>query len=391
MKNSMNLKHFRPLVPNIRAQAAIVLIATLPMFLSACAFFDTSTKPKPAELQPVNGFVSAKQAWVSRIGPVNFPLEVAQVAGNLHVAGGDGSVAALDARTGADIWRTNVGSAIAAGVGSDGKISAVVTKGNDVVALLNGREVWREKLGAEVYTPPLVAGGRVFVLAADRSTHAFDGQTGKKLWSQQRPTEPLVLRQAGVLLAVNDTLVVGLAGRLAGLNPANGSVRWESAIASPRGINDVERLVDLVGGVSRDGDVVCARAFQTNVGCVNTQRGNLLWTVPANGAQGVRGDDRFLFGTEADGVVQAWNRSDGVRAWRTDALRYRGLTTPLVVGRSIAVGDMSGIVHLLSRNDGALLNRITTDGSAIAAAPALVGNTLVAVTRNGGVYGFVPE
>ena len=260
-----------------------------------------------------------------------------------------------------------------------------------MVALLNGREVWREKLGAEVYTPPLVAGGRVFVLAADRSTHAFDGQTGKKLWSQQRPTEPLVLRQAGVLLAVNDTLVVGLAGRLAGLNPANGSVRWESAIASPRGINDVERLVDLVGGVSRDGDVVCARAFQTNVGCVNTQRGNLLWTVPANGAQGVRGDDRFLFGTEADGVVQAWNRSDGVRAWRTDALRYRGLTTQLVVGRSIAVGDMSGIVHLLSRNDGALLNRITTDGSGIAAAPALVGNTLVAVTRNGGVYGFVPE
>ena len=383
----MKFKPFKPSAQILRAQAAIILIVSI----SGCAFFDSSSKPKPAELQPVSGFVSAKQAWVARIGPVNFPLEVNQVAGVLHVASSEGSVAAIDGRTGSDIWRTSVGSAIAAGVGSDGKISSVVTKTNDVVALLNGREIWREKLGAEVYTPPLVAGGRVFVLAADRSTHAFDGQTGKKLWSQQRPTEPLVLRQAGVLMAVNDTLVVGLSGRLVGLNPGNGSVRWEVAIASPRGINDVERLVDLVGGTSRDGDVVCTRAFQANVGCVNTLQGNLLWTVPANGAQGVRGDDRLLFGTEQDGTVQAWSRTDGSRAWKSEALRYRGLGTPLVVGRSIAIGDASGIVHLIARSDGALLNRISTDGSAIVVAPALVGNTLVAVTRNGSVYGFVPE
>ncbi len=383
----MKYKRFRSVALIIRAQSAIILIA----MASGCAFFDGQSKPKPAELQPVNGFVSARQAWVSRIGPVNFPLEVNQVSGVLHVASSEGLVAAIDARTGADVWRTSVGSEIGAGVGTDGKISAVVTKGNDVVALLNGREIWREKLAAEVYTPPLVAGGRIFVLAADRSTHAFDGQTGKKLWSQQRPTEPLVLRQAGVLMAVSDTLVVGLAGRLVGMNPGNGSVRWEAAIASPRGINDVERLVDLVGGISREGDVVCARAFQANVGCVNTSRGNLLWTVPANGAQGVRGDDRLLFGTEQDGTVQAWLRTDGTRAWKSEALRYRGLSTPLVVGRSIAIGDASGIVHLLSRSDGTLLNRITTDGSAIAAASALVGNTLVTVTRNGSVYGFVPE
>ena len=248
-----------------------------------------------------------------------------------------------------------------------------------------------EKLSAQAYTAPFVAGGRVFVLAADRTVNAFDGQTGRKLWAQQRPNEPLVLRQSGVILAVGDTLVVGLAGRLAGLNPSNGIIRWEAPIASPRGINDVERLVDLVGRVSRDGDIVCARAFQASVGCVNTARGSLLWTKPANGSQGIHGDDRFLFGTESDGVVQAWRRSDGERAWASDALKYRNLTAPLVVGRSIAIGDYAGFVHLLSRDDGALLNRLATDGSAISAAPALAGNTLIVVTRNGGVYGFVPE
>jgi outer membrane protein assembly factor BamB len=63
----------------------------------------------------------------------------------------------------------------------------------------------------------------------------------------------------------------------------------------------------------------------------------------------------------------------------------------LAVGRSVVVGDVTGLVHLLSREDGSPLNRLATDGSAIAAAPVLAGNTLVVVTQNGGVYGFVPE
>ena len=381
---------FKPLALIFRAQAAIILVASL-SGCSVMSYFSGPSKPQPAPLLAVSGAVSAKQVWSSRIGAINFPLELHAVGGTVFISGGDGTVAAIDARTGADQWRTSAGAPVATGVGSDGKTAAVVTQTNDVVAFVDGREAWRQKLNAQAYTAPLVAGGRVFVLAADRSVSAFDGQTGRKLWSQQRPNEPLVLKQSGVILAVGDTLVVGFSGRLAGLNPSSGVIRWEAPIASPRGVNDIERLVDLVGRVSRDGDVVCARAFQANVGCVNAARGNLVWTKPANGAQGVHGDDQRVFGTESDGVVQAWRRTDGERAWTTDVLRYRSLTAPLVVGRSVAVGDFAGIVHLLSRENGSLLNRLTTDGSPIAAAPILAGNTLVAVTRNGGIYGFVPE
>lgn len=381
---------FKLLALILRVQVASIFI----VLLSGCAVlssFTSPSKPQPAALLPVTGAVPAKQAWSNRIAAINFPLEL-QVAGNtVYVSGADGSIAAIDARTGADLWRANAGAASATGVGSDGKTSAVVTQANDVVAFLEGREAWRQKLGAQAFTAPLVAGSRVFVLSADRSVTAFDGATGRKLWSQQRPNEPLVLKQSGVLLAVGDTLVVGFSGRLTGLNPSSGVIRWEVPIASPRGVNDIERLVDLVGGVSRDGDVVCARAFQASVGCVNAARGNLVWSKPANGAQGLHGDDKRVFGTESDGVVQAWRRTDGERAWTTDVLRYRNLSAPLVLGRSVAVGDFAGVIHLLSREDGSLLDRLTTDGSAITAAPVLVGNTLVVVTRNGGIFGFVPE
>ena len=375
--------------------AALVFIASavsgcsiLPSWMGGSSAVE---KPKPAELAPNAALISVRPAWTARVGQVGFPLSVAVNGNTLAVASSDGSVAALDAATGREIWRASAGGPIAAGVGSDGNLSAVVTAGNEVVAFSGGKQAWRQKLGAQGYTAPFVAGGRVFVLAGDRSVSAFDGQTGRKLWTQQRPGEPLVLRQSGVMLAVGDTLVAGWGGRMVGLNPINGSVRWEAAIATPRGTNDVERLVDLVGRTSRVGNTVCARAFQASVGCVDATRGTLLWTTPAHGADGVHGDEQMVFGTESDGKVVAWKRDAGDRAWTSNRLLYRGLTAPLAVGRSVVVGDSTGLVHLLSRVDGTPLTRLTTDGTAVVAAPVLAGNTLVVVTQGGGVYGFVPE
>jgi outer membrane assembly lipoprotein YfgL len=375
----------KPLAHTVKALPAIFLVASL----VACG--SGPEKAKPTALTDVTPLVMARQSWTAQIGAVNYPLSVAAADGKVALASDAGQVALLDAANGRELWRVSLDAPVAAGVGQDGQVVALVTRANVLVALQAGKVLWQQKLGAQVFTAPLVAGGRVFVLAADRSVSAFDGQDGRKLWAQQRVTEPLVLRQSGVLLAVDDTLVVGLSGRLAGLNPLNGSARWEVPIASPRGINDLERLVDLVGRVSRQDAVVCARAFQVRIGCVNAQSGKLLWTQAANGMQGLDGDAQFIFGTEADGTVIAWRRDTGEKAWSIDSLRYRQLTAPVVVGRSIAVGDLAGFVHLLARADGSLLNRLPTDGSAIVSTPVLVGNTLIAVTQNGGVFGFQPQ
>jgi outer membrane assembly lipoprotein YfgL len=381
----------------VRAACALALAtlagcSMLPNSLSLPSFLGGGAeKPKPAELQPNPSLLPVSPAWTARVGQVGFPLSVNTSGGSVTVASSDGTVAVIDPATGRDVWRASVGSPIAAGAGSDGKLVAVITCANELVALSAGKEAWRQKLSAVGYTAPFVAGGRVFVLTADRAVSAFDGQSGRKLWTQQRAGEALVLRHAGVMLAVGDTLVVGLSGRLAGLIPSTGASRWEAPLASPRGLNDVERLVDLVGSVSRVGESVCARAFQATVGCVDAGRGTVVWTKPSNGSEGVSGDGTLVFGTEADGKVVAWKRENGERAWVSDKLLHRGLTAPLALGRSVIVGDSMGFVHLLSREDGSLLNRLATDGSAIAAAPVLAGNTLVIVTRNGGIHGFVPQ
>ena len=364
-------------------------VSVVVLLLSGCSLW--AQKPAPPELPPNPGLLGVRLAWSAKVGAINFPINVQANGNTVTVAASDGEVGSFDARTGAALWRANLRAKISAGVGGDGRVTALVTGDNELVTLEAGRELWRQRLSAQVFTPPLVAGGRVFLLGADRSVAAFDGKSGRKLWSQQRPGESLVLREAGVFMAVGDTLVAGLAGRMVGLNPSNGTIRWEAAIASPRGTNDIERLVDLVGDVARTGDVVCARAFQAAVGCVDAARGTLRWSQPANGSVGVSGDDRHVFGVETDGKIIAWGQADGQRAWTSEGLRHRHLTAPLVVGRSVAVGDDAGLVHWLSREDGSVLTRMTTDGSGIATAPVLAGGTVVVVTRNGGIFGFKPE
>ena len=353
--------------------------------LAACS---GPSRPKPTEIPGVPVLQDVRTSWTANVGKVDFPLVVSAREDRIALANSQGVVAVLDATTGKDIWRLKLDQAISAGVGSDGQQLAVVTRNNELVALQDGKVQWRKSLPAQSFTAPLVAGARVFVLTADRSVIAFDGATGRQLWTQQRPGEPLVLKQAGVLFAFKNTLLVGLSGRLAGLDPNTGVIRWESAIATPRGTNDIERLVDLVGPFDRVGDVVCVRAFQTSVGCVNAERGQSMWTRPSVGEMGVSGNATLLITPLSNGVVQAFNRTNGERMWDTERLKYRILSAPLVTPRGVLVADNGGWLYLLSLADGALLNRIKLDTEELATAPVFAGGSYVVVTREGRVVGL---
>ena len=343
-------------------------------------------------MPPAASLIGTQQVWTAQVGAVPTTVSPRAVRDRLFVVGAAGNaVLALDTESGREVWRAALSSPVTAGVGSDGDTVAVVTQENELVAIAAGEVRWRQRLAASTYTAPLVAGRRVFVLTADRTVQAFDAETGRRLWSQSRSGEPLVLSQPGVLLAVGDTLVVGQAGRLAGLNPLNGGARWETPIATARGTNEVERLVDLVGPASRLGNSVCVRAYASAVGCVDAQRGNTVWTQSALGAVGLGGDERLVFGAESDGRLVAWQRASGQQAWSVDRLKHRELGAPTALGRVVAIGDATGLVHLVSREDGAEMARLVTDGSPVLSAPLLAGSTLVVQTRKGGVYAWRPQ
>ena len=362
--------------------------AVLCMAVVACS---GPSKPKPTELGPVPPLMPVTRIWNSAIGEVGFALE-AKVIGSLVVlASADGSIRALDVDTGAVRWAARLGSKIVAGVGAAGDKVAVVTSAGELVVLQDGKTLWQQKLGVLAITSPLVAGGRVFVATPNKAVTAFDAASGKRLWQFQREADALALGKAGVLMPVGDTLVIGLGGRLLGLNPSTGAQRWETPVAISRATNEVERLVDVLAGVSRSGNSLCVRSYLNNVGCVDAATSKLVWSKPASAATGVSGDALAVYGAEADGRLVAWRRTDGERLWQSESFKWRELGAPVLLGASVAVPDAAGFIHLVSARDGALLGRLALDGSPVAASPVLAGKTLVVVTQKGGVFAFRPE
>lgn len=371
--------HFLP-----RGACILVLAGAL----AACS---GPSKPVPKDLGVNIGLIGIKAAWTAQVGPLESSAQAQVVGGQVFLASSTGKLTALQGETGAVVWQLNAGAPLVSGVGSDGQTTAVVSEAGELIAASFGKVLWKQRLGAVSLTTPLVAGARIFTLSADRTVTAFDAMTGQRLWQLQRSADPLVLGQAGVMLAVGDTLVVGVSGRLLGLNPLNGTLRWEAPVAVSRGTNEVERLVDLVAGVSRVQANVCVRSYQTAVACVDAGKGSIAWSKAATGATGLGGDAEYVFGAETDSRLMAWSRASGERVWMSEALRWRGLGVPLVVGQTLVVGDSLGMLHFLSRTDGAPMDRVGTDGSAILGAPVLVGKTVIAVTQKGGVFAFRPE
>jgi outer membrane protein assembly factor BamB len=357
--------------------------------LAACS--STPGKPTPTALVEFSSQLTVKPVWSAQVGPVGSTLSVNASSGGLSVVSLNGLITVLNPESGATAWQIALNTPVTAGIGSDGQRYAVITQSNDLVTLSQGKEIWRAKLPAVSFTSPLVAGNRVFVLTTDRTVLAFDGATGQKLWSQQRQGDPLVLNQAGILSTFQDNLLVGLSGRLVAMNPANGVSKWEALVGSSRGTNEVERLVDLVSGVSRVNNVICARSFQTAVSCVDALKGANIWTRSAQGHVGLSGNDTLVFGSESDGKFFAWNRLTGQAAWQVETLRFRGLTAPSFSDGQLLVGDELGWLHWLDPKNGQTIARVQVDASGLAVAPMRIGKYWVSVAKNGLLQAFRTE
>ena len=372
---------------SMRRRAAAGCAALALALLAGCG----ADKPKPKALEQITPKIAGRQVWAAKVDGVAFPLSVVVRDSSFIVASSGGTLLGLEAATGRQLWSASAGAELSAGVGSDGRFHAVVTADNKLVVFDGSKEIWREQLKSRVSTAPLVAGERVFVMGVDRAVHAYDVLDGKRLWSLQRPGEALTLLNIGVLMAYKDTLIAGQGPRVAGIDPTRGTVRWEVPLGTPRGSNEVERLADLVGPAVRAGSRLCARSFQVAVGCADADSGRLLWSRSTGGINAIGGDDETIFGADASDRIVAWRTANGETLWTNERMLFRGLSAPASVGPTVVFGDFEGYVHFLDRKDGQPLLRLSTDGSAVVGRPALSGNTLLVVTRKGGLFAFRPE
>ena len=156
-----------------------------------------------------------------------------------------------------------------------------------------------------------------------------------------------------MLLPFNDTLLVGQGPRLAGVDPLKGSVRWEVAIASPRGTNEVERLADLVGPLaSRQAQRLRARV--PGRGRLRRRRSAARCCGAAMSAAPKASAAMPTSSSAPTPAAASPHGAPAQRRHRMDvrALLHRGLSAPLMPDAAVVFGDIEGQVHFLARDSG---------------------------------------
>jgi outer membrane protein assembly factor BamB len=346
--------------------------------------------PKPAELPPLPGAQTVRLLWSASVGTADSFFFSPVLAGDsVYAAARDGTVARIDASSGKLHWRASAGARLSAGAGSDGAVVAVATEEGEVIALdaKDGKLRWKARASSEVIAPPAVASGMVLVRSADSRIFAFDGADGKRRWVFQRAAGPLAVRSPAGLTVLDKLAYAGFSGgKLVAISLANGAMRWEATVAAPKGSTELERVADILGNPSAQGREVCAAAYQGRVGCYDAQSGAQQWAREVSTLTGVSFDARYAFLSDDRGAVHALDRTSGRSVWKQDKLAHRRLSLPLAVDNEVAVGDLQGYVHFLSRDAGAFLARFATDGSPVLAAPLRLPSGVLVQTKNGGLY-----
>lgn len=378
-----------------------LVTASLLAVLAGCStlsslnpFATKDTKNQPAKLVDVKSPIAVKTAWKYSIGKAGvYTFTPALVDSSLFVAGTDGALAKLDAASGREVWRIKVGADLTGGVGSDGTVVAVgALKGVILAFDADGKQLWKQQASSEILSAPVVGQGFVVVRSVDNRIVGFDAKTGEKKWTVQRVTPSLTLRNApGMVIGAPNVYVAQPGGKLLALALATGLQRWEGTVGEPRGATELERVTDISGTPVLFEKDICAVTYQGKVGCFDAATGVGRWSKDLSSDVGVAVDQRFVFTADEKGAVAAFSREGGQSAWKTEALAFRRLSTPASFGRTVAVGDYQGYIHFLSREDGAIIGRVSTDGSRVTSVPVIAGTNLIFQTQSGTVTALAVE
>lgn len=361
-------------------------VSLLVVLLAGCAAKGVEPSPLP-EFTPT---VGARIAWKASVGiSGGFMFSPVVIENRVCAASGKGRLTCYDGDRGRRQWSSQPGVTVSGGVGTAENMILIGTNKAEVLAYgPNGVLLWRSKVSTEVLSAPIGSGSTVVVRTGDSKVFGLDARDGRRLWEYESPPQSLVLRANPRMVIADDSAVIGgfPGGRLTKLDIRDGSLLWDIPIATPRGDNELERMVDIAGTPLLEEGVVCAVAFQGRIGCYDTQKGEQIWARSASSAGSIVADTRNLYYTEADGAVVAYDKGSGASIWRQEQLLHRRVTAPVAVGEWLVVGDYQGYVHVMSREDGAFVARMATDGSAIVTAPVAQQERAVVQTETGGLY-----
>lgn len=356
---------------------------------------------------------SLTRVWTTNIGAGNsrktrITADPVVAAGRVYAMDAQARVTATSTGGGA-VWAVDLTpSADRAGEASSGGLAYgdgrlyVTTGFGELVALdaATGAVVWRQKFDAAVGGAPAVAAGHVFVVARDASAWAMRASDGKVAWSI--PGSPAGAGVMGVSAPASDgtTAVFPFAaGQMTAADIATGEGRWTSFVAGRRLGRAFAAVSDLTGDPVIAGGTVYAGSAAGRLAAVDLQTGQRLWAADDGAVSpvAVAGGSVFLVSDEAR--LMRLDAGSGETVWAVDLPYHEPARKerkrrdifvnygPILAGGRLVVASTDGTIRSFDPASGATVAQVELPGGA-ASAPVVAGGTLYVVSRNGQLHAF---
>ncbi|KAJ55647.1 quinoprotein [Actibacterium mucosum KCTC 23349] len=328
----------------------------------------------------------------------------------------DGRVFTLDSRSqvkahstaGAALWSADLtpGSernADASGGGlafGDGRVYATTGFGS-LVALdaATGAELWVQDTDSAVAGPPTFADGLVYTVSRDNRAWALDAETGRIRWQLPGTPSPSGLIGGAAPVVTDRVAVFPLSSsELVAALKKSGVRVWASPISGQRRGTAYTSVSDLSGDPVFTGDRVYAGTQSGRTVAVTASGGQRLWTAEEGAYSPVvpAGNSVFLVTDQAELV--RLDAETGERVWGFELPyfvkeRPRRLKSvfahygPILAGGRLIVVSDDGQLREFDPQDGTLL-KSTKLRSGAASNPVVAGGTLYLVTTNGQLHAF---
>ncbi|HZV17682.1 MAG TPA: PQQ-binding-like beta-propeller repeat protein [Sphingobium sp.] len=260
------------------------------------------------------------------------------------------------------------------------------------VALGDGtQQVWTASIAggsarARLASPPVVAGGKLFVIDTEAVVHAFDAKTGVKLWSSSvraKDDQGKVLFGGGVSVEEGRVYATTGIGDVAALDTNNGTIAWKVRPGGP-----------LRGSPTISNGNVYVMSQDNQLFALSETDGSVVWndsgTLEATGVFGVAapaaGQGTVIAGYSS-GELTAYRYENGRALWG-DALSKTSISTSVATltdidadpvidrGRVFAIGE-GGRMASYELLSGQRLWELNIGG---VATPLVVGDWVFVVT-----------
>ncbi|MCK4711415.1 MAG: PQQ-binding-like beta-propeller repeat protein [Marinosulfonomonas sp.] len=276
------------------------------------------------------------------------------------------------------------------------------TTGYGTLVALNavtGAELWVQKLGAAAAGAPTVRGGIVYVTSRDSRAWAISAKDGRIKWQLPGSPTPSVM-VGGAAPAVSDKFVVFPfgSGELISAFRKGGVRTWASLVSGKRRGIAYAGITDITGDPVIAGNVVYAGSQSGRVVALDLGSGERIWTArvgayspvwPVGGSVFLVSDDAQLVRLDAAtgeriwGIQMPYYINENVRRRKAVVTHYG----PVLAGGRLIVASNDGMIRSYNPVDGALVSTVEVPGGATTN-PVVVGGVLYVVSTKGQLHAF---